>query len=273
MKKLLGYIAVAGLVLTFTACGNNDKDVVNKDLTNNEVNVETSNEGENKENEVNNSEVSDTTEENKPVENKPAENKPAENKPAENKPAENKPAENKPVENKPAENKPVENKPSEDKPVENKPEENKPVEELPQEKPENKEPETLSVGKTLLKDFQAKAASATSVLELADSLVHNSIIPFMGGALEVSEGYLSGFDNVEIKGFKSGAMFAPMIGSIPFVGYVFELESEADVSSFIKTLEDNANLRWNICVTADEMVTGSVGNKVFFVMAPTQFEA
>ena len=104
-------------------------------------------------------------------------------------------------------------------------------------------------------------------------LIENSIIQFMGGAIEVEEGYLSGFDNVEIKGFKSGAMFAPMIGSIPFVGYVFELENEADVPNFIKTLEDNANLRWNICVTADEMVSGSVGNKVFFVMAPASFDA
>ena len=36
-------------------------------------------------------------------------------------------------------------------------------------------------------------------------------------------------------------------------------------------LKANANLRWNICTTADEMVAGSVGNKVFFVMCPTEF--
>jgi len=247
MKKMMSYIAVVALVLTFTACGNKDNEVVNDNPpVNSETNIENNNEIENQEIEVNNEQVNN--EENKVEESKPAEDK----KPVENKPAENKPAENKPVENKPAEN--------------------KPVEELPAEKPQE-EPTTSSVGNTLLKDFKSKAAAATSMQELAQSLVENPIIQFMGGAVEVEEGYLSGFDNVEIKGFKSGAMFAPMIGSIPFVGYVFELENEADVPGFIKTLEDNANLRWNICVTADEMVTGSVGNKVFFVMAPTTFSA
>jgi hypothetical protein len=108
--------------------------------------------------------------------------------------------------------------------------------------------------------------------ELANALITNPAIKFMGGAMPVEEGLLSGFDNTEIKGFKSGAVFMPMIGSIPFVGYVFELENEADVSGFISNLKSNANLRWNICVAADEMVTGSVGNKVFFVMCPTSLE-
>ena len=51
-----------------------------------------------------------------------------------------------------------------------------------------------------------------------------------------------------------------------------KLENAADVPSFIANLEKNANKRWNICVEADEMVTGSVGNKVFFVMCPTSLE-
>lgn len=261
MKKLMSYIAVTALVLTFTACGNKDNEVVNNNSpVNSEINVENNNETENKETEVNNDAVNNNTE-NKVEENKPVENKPIENKPTENKPVENKPVENKPAENKPAEEKPVENKPVEELPSEK-----------PQEEPKQEENTNLSVGKTLLKDFEAKAQSVTSMQELAQSLIENPIIQFMGGAMEVEEGYLSGFDNVEIKGFKSGAMFAPMIGSIPFVGYVFELENEADVPNFIKTLEDNANLRWNICVTADEMVSGSKGNKVFFVMAPMSFE-
>lgn len=251
MKKLMSYIAVIALVLTFTACGNKDNEVSNNEPpVNSETNVENNNETENKEPEVNNEQVNNE-----------------ENKPEEDKKAESKPVENKPEQDKKPENKPVENKPAEDKPVESKPEEK------PQEEPKQEEPASSSVGNVLLKDFKAKAASATSMQELAQSLIENPIIQFMGGAMEIEEGYLSGFDNVEIKGFKSGAMFAPMIGSIPFVGYVFELENEAAVPNFIKTLEDNANLRWNICVTADEMVSGSVGNKVFFVMAPVSFDA
>ena len=100
----------------------------------------------------------------------------------------------------------------------------------------------------------------------------NEKIQFMGGATPIEPGLLSGFDNTEIKGFKEGVMFAPMMSSIAFVGYVFTLEDGVSASDFIASLKKNANLRWNICVEAEEMVTGSVGNKVFFVMSPKSFE-
>lgn len=165
---------------------------------------------------------------------------------------------------------PVKEEKPEVKPVE-KPAE-KPVEkpaEKPVEKPEEK-PVASTMGQTLLADFKARANKGT-VLEIAEGILTNSVIQFMGGAMPVEEGYLAGFDS-EITGFKSGATFAPMIGSIAFVGYVFELENEADVAGFISNLQKNANKRWNICVEADEMVTGSVGNKVFFVMCPKATE-
>lgn len=126
-----------------------------------------------------------------------------------------------------------------------------------------------TVGGTLLAAF--KANSDGSALSVAESLVANPVIPFMGGAMSVEPGYLTGFDNAEITGFKEGAVFMPMIGTIPFVGYVFTLENAADAPAFIANLKANANLRWNICTSADEMVAGSAGNKVFFVMCPTEF--
>jgi hypothetical protein len=67
-------------------------------------------------------------------------------------------------------------------------------------------------------------------------------------------------------------MFAPMIGSIPFVGYVFTLSDDADVESFVTLLSENADPNWNICTEADETVIESAGNKVFFVMCPTSLE-
>ncbi len=147
----------------------------------------------------------------------------------------------------------------------------------PTQKPEQKPTEApapvkTTLGKTLLSDFQAKAGSGMSAQAIAEALLTNKAIQFNGMVMPVEEGLLAGFDNAEIKGFKSGAMFAPMIGSIAFVGYVFELENAGDASSFIANLKKNANLRWNICVEADEMVTGSQGNKVFFVMCPTSLE-
>lgn len=127
-----------------------------------------------------------------------------------------------------------------------------------------------TVGETLLADF--KADTTGTAQEIAERLIANEIIQFMGGAMPIEEGLLSGFDNAEIKGFKEGAMFAPMMSSIAFVGYVFELPEDADVESFKATLKDSANLRWNICVEAEELIVENEGNKVFFLMCPKSFE-
>ncbi len=130
------------------------------------------------------------------------------------------------------------------------------------------EPET--VGEKLLSDFMTDTTGTPQAI--ADRLLTNEVIEFMGAAMPVEEGLLSGFDNAEIKGFKEGVMFAPMMSSIAFVGYIFELEDGADVESFKTTLKESANLRWNICVEADELICESDGNKVFFLMCPENFE-
>lgn len=129
---------------------------------------------------------------------------------------------------------------------------------------------TGTVGETLLADF--KANSTGTPQEIADTILANPIIQFMSGATPVEEGLLSGFDNAEIKGFKDGVMFGPMMTSIAFVGYIFELSEDADVEAFKTTLKDSANLRWNICVEAEELIVENEGNKVFFLMCPKSFE-
>ena len=161
--------------------------------------------------------------------------------------------------------------PEEDKKAEEKPAE-KPAQKPSEEKPAEKPQETpKTVGNKLLAEFKSKANSG-SALSIAESIANGGSLPFMAGAMEVEPGLLSGFDNAEITGFKSGASFGPMIGSIAFIGYVFELEDGVSAKDFIANLKKNANLRWNICVEAEEMVAGSSGNKVFFVMCPKQFE-
>lgn len=130
----------------------------------------------------------------------------------------------------------------------------------------------LTPANKLFESFKAQLADgATDTLTIANTLASNEIIPFMAGGMEVAEGFLNGFDE-EIHGFKSGAVFMPMIGSIPFVGYVFELEEGADVDAFVQTLKDNANMRWLVCVAAEEIVCESVDNYVYFCMAKTSFE-
>ena len=132
------------------------------------------------------------------------------------------------------------------------------------------EPEDATVGTTLYNAF--KADSTGTAEEIANRIITNEIIQFMGGAVAIEEGFLTGFGETEIKGFKEGAMFAPMIGTIPFVGYIFKLEDGADVEAFKTTLKDNANLRWNICTAAEEMIVESKNNTVFFLMCPTSLE-
>lgn len=130
--------------------------------------------------------------------------------------------------------------------------------------------EATTVGTKLAKVFKDNVATAESNEALANTLITD--LPFMAGVMPVEEGFLSGFDNYEVKGFSEGYMFGPMMGSIAFVGYVFELPADADVEAFKTGLTENANLRWNICVEAEEMVVENVDNKVFFVMCPTSFE-
>lgn len=125
----------------------------------------------------------------------------------------------------------------------------------------------------VLADFKEKMASGESYTaeELANVLVTNEQMPFAGAAMAVEPGFLNGF-SAEIEGFAEGAMFSPMIGSIPFVGYIFNLEEGADTAAFMETLKSNADLRWNICTQADEMVCEAEGQTVFFVMAPASFD-
>ena len=124
-----------------------------------------------------------------------------------------------------------------------------------------------TLGNALAAVFEENAEDM-SIEEIANEMVAHPSILFNCMALEVEPGFLAGFDN-EITLFTKGMTFAPMIGSIAFVGYVFETE---DADALIAELKDNANMRWNICVEAEEMVVKKHGNKVFFVMCPKELE-
>ena len=131
-----------------------------------------------------------------------------------------------------------------------------------------------TIGALLAQEFHAIKAENPEITaqEMADKILSNPVIQFGGASMEVQEGLLTGFGNTEITGFNSGVMFAPMIGTIPFVGYVFTLDEGADVDAFMQVLSDNADPRWNICTEAEETVIESADSMVFFVMCPSQFE-
>ncbi|MBQ8056812.1 MAG: hypothetical protein IJ275_00580 [Ruminococcus sp.] len=136
---------------------------------------------------------------------------------------------------------------------------------------EEQRPTYGPVGEPLVVTFEEN--SDKSAQEIADELLKDPNLGFMGATMVVEEGLLNGFGNAEIKGFKEGVMFGPAIGTIPFIGYVFTLDEDTDVDDFKQTLEENADLRWNICTEADELVVESEGDKVIVIMTPNKFEA
>ncbi len=110
-----------------------------------------------------------------------------------------------------------------------------------------------------------------SASEIAEAIIGSENFSFAGASAKVEPGYLNGFSG-EINGFSEGASFGPLIGSIPFIGYIFKLDQGVNAEDFTALLKDNADLRWNICTEADEMLCEAVDNTVFFVMAPASFE-
>ena len=130
-----------------------------------------------------------------------------------------------------------------------------------------------TVGETLLATFKANATGTAE--EIANAVIGDPTIPFMGMAMAINPvdfEFLSGLGEAKITEYEEGAMFGPMIGTIPFIGYIFKLAEGADVEAFKTTLTENANLRWNICTAAEELVVENEGNTVFFLMCPTTFE-
>ena len=123
--------------------------------------------------------------------------------------------------------------------------------------------ENTTLGATILEVFRANSAKTPE--EIANACLSSPAIEFMGSVMPVEEGALTGIDT-EINGFSSGYMFAPNIGTIPFVGYILEAGDKA--AELAETMKANANPRWNICTEAEETVVEEKDGKVFFLMCP-----
>lgn len=127
-----------------------------------------------------------------------------------------------------------------------------------------------TLGQQLYHEFNAKIESGEKdVQALADALLQSGMLPFDGLSMEVEPGWLMGF-TADIEGFEKAVMFGPAIGAIPFVAYVFQLDSADACEAFSAKLLESADPRWNICTEADETVCGSAENLVFFVMCSNE---
>ncbi len=106
-------------------------------------------------------------------------------------------------------------------------------------------------------------------LDIADYFMGHQKIAEMY-TMEVQPGQLTGFgdfeNEAEITGFSSGAILQPMMSPNTNICYIFRLSDGDDISAFEQQLKDKANLAWNVCMSADTVITEIDGNYVLFLM-------
>ena len=126
-----------------------------------------------------------------------------------------------------------------------------------------------TVAQTLVSQFEDEIKKEKDIEKVAKKLSENKVLEIQLDVSTVKKGdYVSGF-KTEIKDFNSSVVIRPIIGSIPFVAYIFEVDNPEE---FSKNLKENADLRWNICTEADNMEISIVDNYVFFIMSPENLE-
>lgn len=123
---------------------------------------------------------------------------------------------------------------------------------------------TDTLGGKYLAAFSESSSDDPS--EIAEELIEKEIFEASLIQIDVVPGYLDGFRE-DITGFSNGVRFSPMIGSIPFVGYILEAD---DPDALLKKLQDCSDPAWNICTMADETVSMVKGNLVFFLMCSNE---
>ena len=126
-------------------------------------------------------------------------------------------------------------------------------------------PETSSEGTKQLKVFEKASESESDIFKIGEALTKTDPELSLEMA-EVEPGWLNGFSE-DVTGFTKGVVVAPIIGSIPYVAYVFESE---DPEALLKELDEKHNMRWNICTEADEKVSSIKGNLVFYIMCSNE---
>ena len=126
-------------------------------------------------------------------------------------------------------------------------------------------PETSSEGTKQLKVFEKASESESNIFKIGEALTKTDPELSLEMA-EVEPGWLNGFSE-DVTGFTKGVVVAPIIGSIPYVAYVFESE---DPEALLKELDEKHNMRWNICTEADEKVSAIKGNLVFYIMCSNE---
>lgn len=126
----------------------------------------------------------------------------------------------------------------------------------------------LTMGERIAEDFKKKVGDDPDITAeaLAGALLEGDAVDFNGAVMPMEPGYFMGLDLDTVTGFAEAARFSPMIGSIPFMGYVFRLDKDADAAAFMTILREHADLGWNICTFADRLIVENAGDWVLMLM-------
>lgn len=140
---------------------------------------------------------------------------------------------------------------------------------LPDEEEDSLVQSADNIPKIFSEYFLENPVTDLTTTDIVTNIIESNLVPINLTGVNIEAGFLTGFKE-EITGFDRGTMFAPMIGSLPFVGYVFEVNDNQE--DFVEKLKEFHDLRWNICTEADEMIVVTNENMVLFLMCPTSTE-
>ena len=116
----------------------------------------------------------------------------------------------------------------------------------------------------LSKLVSEKLENASNVKEVLTYIADSGALPFECMVEDIPEDYMIGF-TARTEKFNDGAYLAPIIGAQPFIVYLFQTDNTRDLETELRA---NADLRWNICTQASEIVCEEFGEYLLFAMVP-----
>ena len=67
-------------------------------------------------------------------------------------------------------------------------------------------------------------------------------------------------------GIGEAYLYQPGMMGQAYIGYIFRLADGTDIEAFKTALKEKADLRWNICTSANTIICENYGDTVFFSM-------
>lgn len=105
-----------------------------------------------------------------------------------------------------------------------------------------------------------------SVESEEDKMSYEDFVSFQIVTMAVEDfEYLMGLTEVPA-GIGEAYLYQPGMMGQAYIGYIFRLADGTDIEAFKTALKEKADLRWNICTSANTIICENYGDTVFFSM-------